>query len=115
MRVTPFDRTGLALSDELPMLTYNIGNGILKKIILFPIGLSRVLSNSMFIEAIDNTRSILTASQRLELCFIASWLNNPLRFHHVIVSLTDAAYDDKNEFAFSNHPFIDWFKFTTKE
>ena len=28
MRVTPFDRTGFALSDELPMLTYNIGNGI---------------------------------------------------------------------------------------
>eukprot|EP00980_Cylindrotheca_fusiformis_P021009 scaffold8018_cov80-Cylindrotheca_fusiformis.AAC.1 len=57
----------------------------------------------------------LNERQAVELCFAASLLNQPLRFHYVMEQFVMRAYYDKEDFAFQQHPFHDWVRLTKKE
>eukprot|EP00980_Cylindrotheca_fusiformis_P024473 scaffold11937_cov71-Cylindrotheca_fusiformis.AAC.4 len=86
-----------------------------KRWYLFPkIGPSRIFSFSMFLHPIVRLRDHLAFDQIMELCFVASMLNNPLWFNPVMMDLVNMEEDDENEFTFGKHPFYDWFEATVE-
>ena len=71
------------------------------------IGCSRVLSYSMFIEALVELKELLRYDQMIEVCFYASLLNSPVLFHHIVMNLIARHKDSKEDFKFGKHPVYD--------
>ena len=113
---TPFDRTLYYVDDHLLFQDIDIGNkakgSIYMKLLLTPIGVSRVLSFSMFIHPIICLKEFLVLDQILQISFIASLLNTPVRFYYTIMELVKKAKNDN--FIFQDHPFYDWLEETMK-
>ncbi|MFM8622255.1 MAG: hypothetical protein ACKOB3_02600 [Holophagaceae bacterium] len=95
----PFDRSNFFLDDQLPFKKVRIFQGrsgkneknqwpsIYGDYLLPTIGLSRVMSLSMFIDPIMKLQDNLCTDQRIELAFFCSLLSNPFWFHYVMDKL----------------------------
>lgn len=109
---TPFDRSHFFLDDCLSYETVQIHEGITGEYLLTEIGVSRVMSFSMYIHRLMELKTRLSQDQRLELCFVCSYLSNPFWFDYIMGILIASNADDCNEFIFSKHPFYDWARHT---
>eukprot|EP00980_Cylindrotheca_fusiformis_P017075 scaffold5240_cov70-Cylindrotheca_fusiformis.AAC.3 len=120
---TLFDRTNFWLDDCLfpeDITSTEIGrneNGAIEmQLLLIPIGISRTMSMSMAIDPIVKLIALgqLNDRQVVELCFAASLLNQPLRFHYVMDLFAHRAKVEES-FSFQEHSFHDWLSATKKE
>ena len=109
---TPFDRSHFFLDDCLPYETFVIHEDITVEYLLTEIGVSRVMSFSIYIHHLMKLKTTLQPNQRLELCFVCSFLSNPFWFDHVMGILIECHFDDDQEFEFGVHPFYDWARYT---
>ena len=109
---TPFDRSHFFLDDCLSYETVPIHCGITGEYLLTEIGVSRVLSFSMYIHHLMKLKRRLQLDQRLELCFVCSYLSNPFWFDYVMGFLIEDHIDDDTDFDFGVHPFYDWARYT---
>jgi len=107
-----FDRKDFFLCDSLPFEEHTIlpseeAGDIKKVLLMLRIGCSRVLSYSMFIEALVELKELLRYDQMIEVCFYASLLNSPVLFHHIVMNLIARHKDSKEDFKFGKHPVYD--------
>ncbi|CAJ1963656.1 unnamed protein product [Cylindrotheca closterium] len=113
-----FDRQNFYLDDRLKYEDTVIHSTkeltITKPMIKPVIGPSRIFSLSMFIEPIFLLKDTLAYDQLLELCFAATFSNNPYWFHHILMQLVDLHKSNNDSFQFSDHPFQDWMLATIK-
>lgn len=115
-RPNPFSREWFYLDDSLPYKRVQIykgsrelgKEGIHGEYLLCQIGLSRVLSKSMFINQIRRTQAFLKFDQWMELAFACSLLSNPFWFDTVMDDLIAAHQNISTPFTFGLHPFFDW-------
>ena len=105
---TPFDRSRFFLDDCLPYESIQIHDCITGEYLLTEIGVSRIMSFSMYIHHLMDLKTRLHLDQRLELCFVCSYLSNPFWFDYVMRILVQNDIDDHNDFNFGVHPFYDW-------
>ena len=113
--VTPFDRSEFYLDECLPSKSYNLGNGDCICIITPMIGVSRIMSNSMYIDPIHKLKDVLMFDQIIELVFITSLLCCPIQFNYTMNKLIHRLTDDSDEFEFQQHPFYDWLDATVSD
>ena len=114
---TVMDGTHFWMDDCLTWKPVNInstgGEPIILTLIDLPIGLSRTRSLSTAIHPIVELSSVLKIDQRIELCFIKSLLNTPVRFSYIMGEFVDKV---KNEsFRFDDHPYFDWLRLTLEK
>eukprot|EP00980_Cylindrotheca_fusiformis_P014909 scaffold4064_cov145-Cylindrotheca_fusiformis.AAC.2 len=115
---TPLDRTGFFLDDSLAFEVVQLQtNDELKEthpvpidVVQIPIGFSRTMSLSSAISSLNKSFHFLAYDQVVELCFVCSLLNTPLRFHLIMESLLKKA--QMGGWEFQVHPFYDWLEMT---
>ena len=111
----PFNMNDFFLDYSLPFEIEDIGRGVEKNLFKLPIGISRTLSLSSVISAIYKHRKWMKFDQVLELCLIASLLNNTARFHHIVLVITDKKLINDNNLCKSNHPFYFYLEESMKQ
>ena len=72
----------------MPYKSFDIGQGICLDLLKLPIEVDRTMSLSSIICAILSHREWLRYDQAVELCLMASLLNNAARFYYIISTLT---------------------------
>ena len=112
-----FDMNDMFLDNHLPYREENISEPNTEsdpihypriaplKTLRLPIGLSRPLSMSCYLAPMFHQRKILKFDQAVELAFMASFTNTPLRFHHIVTNMTKKDLEDSN-----NHPVLFYLK-----
>lgn len=112
-----FDMTDMFLDKHLPYQEENISEPNTEsdpnryppiaplQTLRLPIGLSRPLSMSCYLAPMFHQRKILKFDQAVELAFMASFTNTPLRFHHIVTNMTKKDLEDN-----SNHPVLFYLK-----
>ena len=89
----------------------NIGDKhrlVYQQLLKLPIGTSRTLSLSMIISPLYKLRKKLCVDQLVELCWIASFLNTPVRINETLTRLIDDGND------FDDHPYFTWIQTTIR-
>ena len=97
----PFDKEDFFLEKMVPFLQENIGGNMGKPLFKLQISISYILSFSCVIPVIHCHCDWLRYDQVVELCLVASLLNNTARFNHAISEMIEKKLnDDKN----GHHP-----------
>eukprot|EP00980_Cylindrotheca_fusiformis_P008069 scaffold1721_cov98-Cylindrotheca_fusiformis.AAC.2 len=111
---TAMERSKFFLDESLLSVEEDVGDGNNRWYLFTKLGPSRIFSLSMFLHPLVRLRHHLAFDQMMELCLVASLLNNPLWFNPVMMDLADMEFDEENEFSFGQHPFYDWFDATVQ-
>ena len=106
--ITAFDRTEFYVDNQLPSISYEVRKDKSIRLITPMIGVSRILSNSMYIDPIFRLHGILHYDQSIELVFVSSLLCCPIRYYHTLNKLIKRHLDVTDSFRFQEHPFYDW-------
>ena len=93
------------LDEYMPYQSIDIGQLIRLDLLKLPIGVDRTMSLSSIICAILSHREWLKYDQAVELCLMASLLNNTAHFYHIIFALTKESLNAIDGNQRSIHPF----------
>eukprot|EP00980_Cylindrotheca_fusiformis_P021578 scaffold8433_cov98-Cylindrotheca_fusiformis.AAC.2 len=102
------ERSKFFVDESLLSVEEDVGDGNNRWYLFTKLGPSRIFSLSMFLHPLVRLHHHLAFDQMMELCLVASLLNNPLWFNPVMMDLADMEFDEENEFSFGPHPFYDW-------
>ena len=99
------------MDDCCPFKTVNIGTAekiVNQELLSLPVGTSRTLGLSMIISPIYKIGKMLCVDQVVELCWVASFLNSPVRFNETLTRLLDSNSE------IDEHPYYTWINSTFK-
>ena len=101
----PNDMRDFFMDDCCPFKTVNIGTPekiVNQELLSLPVGTSRTLGLSMIISPIYQLGKMLCVDQVVELCWVASFLNSPVRFNEALTRLLDS------NSVIDKHPYYTW-------
>jgi len=98
------DQNDFFLDEHMPYKSFDIGQDIYLDLLKLPIGVDRTMSLSSVICAILSHGEWLRYDQAVELCLMASLLNNTARFYYIISAMRKESLSAVADNDRSTHP-----------